>query len=47
MKATLGLAVALQHKRTADLQFAAMCLEATSSVVNLVTIVFKTTSTSK
>lgn len=38
-RAALDLAVALQHKRTADFRFAALCLEATSSVVNIVAIV--------
>jgi hypothetical protein len=38
-KAALDLAVALQHKRTADFRFAALCLEATSSVIAIVSIV--------
>ncbi len=38
-RAALDLAVALQHKRTADFRLAALCLEATSSVVNIVAIV--------
>lgn len=37
--AALAVASALVHKRTADFRFAALCLEATSSVVNIVTIV--------
>jgi hypothetical protein len=37
-KAALQLAVELQHRRTADLRAAALCLEATSSTVNIVTI---------
>jgi hypothetical protein len=38
-RAALDLAVALQHRRTADFRDAAMCLEATCSVVNLIAIV--------
>ena len=38
-KAALKLAVALQHKRTADFRMAALCAEATSSVVNLLAVV--------
>lgn len=38
-RASLDLAVTLQHKRTADFRFAALCVEATSSVVNIVAIV--------
>jgi hypothetical protein len=38
-KAALDLAVGLQHKRSATSRDAAMCLEATASVVRLVTIV--------
>jgi hypothetical protein len=38
-RAALSLANTLQHKRTADFRLAALCLEATSSVVNTVTIV--------
>jgi hypothetical protein len=37
-KASLSLALALQHKRTADFKMAALCSEATSSVVNIVAI---------
>ena len=37
--AALDLAVGLQHKRSATWRDAAMCLEATASVVRLVTIV--------
>lgn len=37
-KAALKLAVALQHKRTADFRMAALCAEATAAVVNLVAI---------
>lgn len=37
-KASLGLAVALQHDRTADYRKAALCAEATASVVNIVAI---------
>ena len=38
-KASLSLANELQHKRTADFRSAAMCAEATTSVVNLIAIV--------
>ncbi len=37
-KAALKLAVELQHRRTADFREAALCLEATSSVTNIVAI---------
>jgi hypothetical protein len=37
-RAALQLAVELQHKRTADFRAAALCLEATSSVTNIVAI---------
>ena len=37
-KAALKLALALQHKRTADFRMAALCAEATSSVVNLLAV---------
>ena len=37
-KASLKLALALQHKRTADARMAALCFEATISVVNIVAI---------
>jgi hypothetical protein len=38
-KAALGLAVALQHRRTADFRMAALCMEATASIVNIIAIV--------
>ena len=38
-KASLSLAVGLQHSRTADFRLAALCAEATSSVVNIIAIV--------
>ncbi len=38
-KAALRLALALQHKRTADYQTAALCAEATASVVNLLAVI--------
>lgn len=38
-KSALSLALALQHKRTAAFRDAAMCVEATTSVINLVAIV--------
>lgn len=38
-RAALDVASALVHKRTADFRFAALCFEATSSVVRIVTIV--------
>lgn len=37
-KAALSLALALQHKRTADFRLAALCAEATSSVVNILAV---------
>jgi hypothetical protein len=37
-KAALDLALALQHKRTADFRMAALCAEATTSVINIVAI---------
>jgi hypothetical protein len=37
-KAALRLALALQHRRTADFQMAALCAEATSSVVNMLAV---------
>jgi hypothetical protein len=37
-KAALRLAIALQHKRTVDFRMAALCAEATSSVVNLLAV---------
>jgi len=37
-KAALRLALALQHKRTADFRMAALCAEGTASVVNLLAI---------
>ncbi len=37
-KAALRLALALQHKRTADFRMTALCAEATSSVVNLLAV---------
>jgi hypothetical protein len=37
-KAALALALALQHKRTADFRIAALCSEATASVVNILAI---------
>ena len=38
-KAALGLAHELVHKRTADFRMAALCAEATASVVNLISII--------
>lgn len=38
-KAALRLALALQHKRTADYKTAALCAEATVSVVNLLAVI--------
>ncbi|OFV96494.1 MAG: hypothetical protein A3H28_06155 [Acidobacteria bacterium RIFCSPLOWO2_02_FULL_61_28] len=38
-KAALRLALALQHKRTADFRMAALCAEATSSVVNMLAVI--------
>jgi hypothetical protein len=40
-KAGLKLALALQHKRTADRRIAALCAEATISVINIVAILCK------
>jgi hypothetical protein len=37
-KAAIQLAVALQHRRTADFRMAALCAEATASVVNLLAV---------
>jgi hypothetical protein len=37
-RAALRLALALQHKRTADFRMAALCAEATSSVVNILAV---------
>lgn len=37
-KAALGLAIALQHKRTANFQMAALCAEETFSVVNILAV---------
>jgi hypothetical protein len=37
-RAALSLAVELQHKRTADFRGAALCMEATSSITNIVAI---------
>jgi hypothetical protein len=37
-KASVDLAVELQHKRTADKRAAALCLEATASIANIVSI---------
>lgn len=37
-KASLALALELQHRRTADARLASLCMEATSSVVNLTAI---------
>jgi len=37
-KAALRLALALQHRRTADFCMAALCAEATSSVVNILAV---------
>ena len=37
-KASLRLALDLQHRRTADFRLAALCLEATSSTINVVAI---------
>jgi hypothetical protein len=37
-KAALRLALALQHKRTADFRMAALCAEATSSIVNILAV---------
>lgn len=38
-RAALGLALALQHKRTADFRTAALCAEGTSSVVNMLAVI--------
>lgn len=38
-RASLNLTVELQHKRTADFRAAALCLEATSSLVNILAII--------
>jgi len=38
-KAAMRLALALQHKRTADFRMAAICAEATLSVVNLLAVI--------
>jgi len=38
-RAALALAVELQHQRTADSRDGALCIEATTSVVNLVTLI--------
>jgi hypothetical protein len=38
-KAALSLANELQHRRTADYRQAALCAEATTSVVNIVAII--------
>jgi hypothetical protein len=38
-KASLGLAVELQHKRTAQYRDAGLCMEATASLVNIIAIV--------
>ena len=38
-KASLGLALALQHKRTADFRMAALSCEATGSVISIVAII--------
>lgn len=45
-KAAVQLSLALQHKRTADYRMAALCLEATASVTNLMAILFKQKRTS-
>lgn len=37
-KASLRLALALQHKRTADFRMAALCAEATTSVTNILAV---------
>lgn len=37
-RAALRLALALQHRRTADFRMAALCAEATSSVVNILAV---------
>ncbi len=38
VKSALGLALSLQHKRTADFKVAAMCVEATGSTINIIAI---------
>ena len=38
-KGALRLALALQHKRTADFRMAALCAEATSSLVNMLAVI--------
>lgn len=38
-RSALGLAIDLQHRRTAAFRDAAMCVEATTSVINIVAIV--------
>jgi hypothetical protein len=40
-RAAVKLSYALQHKRTADFKMAAVCLEATVSVVNLLAVLFE------
>jgi hypothetical protein len=37
-KSTLDFAVALQHRRTATFRDAALCVEATSSAINIIAI---------
>ena len=39
VRAALSLAVAIQHKRTADFKVAALCSEATASVVNSISLI--------
>ena len=39
-RASMNLAVALQHRRTADFRMAALCAEATSSIINIVALLF-------
>jgi hypothetical protein len=39
VKSSLELAISLQHKRTAGFRDAALCLEATTSVVNVIAII--------
>jgi hypothetical protein len=38
-RAALKLALALQHRRTADFRQGAMCMEATATVINVIAIV--------
>lgn len=38
VRAALKLAVALQHRRTADFRQTAMCVEATAAVINVIAI---------